>query len=115
MVLVLGIGVQITTGVANSLAEGPSRPSAPHREVILILIASVAPVALFKLLAFVDPNTSSGAALRSGLADVGSVRHSSPEARMPTRRPAEKQNARSARRARGPGPMRNTDLTISGS
>jgi type IV secretion system protein TrbL len=42
--------------------------------VILILIACVAPVALFKLLAFVDPNTSSGAALRSGLADVGGVR-----------------------------------------
>ena len=42
--------------------------------MILILIACVAPVALFKLLAFVDPNTSSGAALRSGLADVGGVR-----------------------------------------
>jgi hypothetical protein len=36
--------------------------------VILILISSVAPLALFKLLAFVDPNTSSGAALRMGLA-----------------------------------------------
>jgi len=75
MVLVLGIGVQITTGVANGLADkteqaiGTALPG-----VILILIACVAPVALFKLLAFVDPNTSSGAALRSGLADVGGVR-----------------------------------------
>ena len=74
MVLV-GIGVQITTGVANGLADkteqaiGTALPG-----VILILIACVAPVALFKLLAFVDPNTSSGAALRSGLADVGGVR-----------------------------------------
>jgi hypothetical protein len=75
MVLVLGIGVQITTGVANGMADkteqaiGTALPG-----VILILIACVAPVALFKLLAFVDPNTSSGAALRSGLADVGGVR-----------------------------------------
>ena len=67
MVLMLGIGVQITTGVANGLADetqqaiGTALPG-----VILILIACVAPVALFKLLAFVDPNTSSGAALRTG-------------------------------------------------
>src|SRR5215218_2510778 len=75
MVMILGIGVQITTGVANGLADrteqaiGTALPG-----VILMLIACVAPVALFKLLAFVDPNTSSGAALRSGLADVGGVR-----------------------------------------
>ena len=42
--------------------------------VILILIACVAPLALFKLLAFVDPATSSGAALRTGMAEVGGVR-----------------------------------------
>jgi hypothetical protein len=75
MVLVLGIGVQITTGVANGLtnkieqAIGTALPG-----VILILIASVAPAALFKLLAFVDPNTSSGAALRIGLAEAGGLR-----------------------------------------
>ena len=52
-----------------------SRRSAPHCPgVILILIASVAPAALFKLLAFVDPNTSSGAALRLGLAEAGGLR-----------------------------------------
>jgi hypothetical protein len=75
MVLVLGIGVQITTGVANGLADkieqaiGTALPG-----VILILIASVAPAGLFKLLAFVDPNTSSGAALRLGLAEAGGLR-----------------------------------------
>src|SRR5215207_9094900 len=42
--------------------------------VILIVISCVAPVALFKLLAFVDPNTSSGAALRTGMANVGGLR-----------------------------------------
>ena len=34
----------------------------------------MAPAALFKLLAFVDPNTSSGAALRLGLAEAGGLR-----------------------------------------
>ena len=75
MVLMLGIGVQITTGVANGLAEGTQRAIGTALPgVILILIACVAPVALFKLLAFVDPNTSSGAALRTGMAEVGGVR-----------------------------------------
>jgi hypothetical protein len=75
MVMILGIGVQITTGVANGLADkteqaiGTALPG-----VILILIACVAPVALFKLLAFVDPNTSSGAALRTGLVQAGGLR-----------------------------------------
>jgi hypothetical protein len=75
MVLMLGIGVQITAGVANGLATkteqaiGTALPG-----VILILIACVAPVALFKLLVFVDPNTSSGAALRTGMTDAGGVR-----------------------------------------
>ena len=75
MVLMLGIGVQVTTGVANGLADrtqqaiGTALPG-----VILIVISCVAPVALFKLLAFVDPNTSSGAALRTGMANVGGLR-----------------------------------------
>jgi type IV secretion system protein TrbL len=75
MVLMLGIGVQLTTGVANGLAEGTQRAIGTALPgVILILIACIAPVALFKLLAFVDPNTSSGAALRTGMAEVGGVR-----------------------------------------
>src|SRR5215211_2348888 len=75
MVLMLGVGVQITTGVANGLANrtqqaiGTAVPG-----VILILIACVAPVALFKLLAFIDPNTGSGAALRTGMVEVGGLR-----------------------------------------
>jgi hypothetical protein len=74
MVLVLGIGIQMTTGVANGLADktqaaiGTALPG-----VILILISCFAPLALFKLLAFVDPGTSSGAAVRQGLAAQGGV------------------------------------------
>jgi hypothetical protein len=74
MVLVLGIGIQMATGVANGLADktqaaiGTALPG-----VILILISCFAPLALFKLLAFVDPGTSSGAAVRQGLAAQGGL------------------------------------------
>jgi len=74
MVLVLGVGIQMTTGVANGLADktqaaiGTALPG-----VILILISAFAPLALFKLLAFVDPGTSSGAAVRQGLAAQGGL------------------------------------------
>ena len=74
MVLVLGIGVQLATGVASGLTDttqqaiGTALPA-----VVLICISCVAPLALFKLLAFVDPGTPSGASVRAGLAGVGGV------------------------------------------
>jgi type IV secretion system protein TrbL len=73
MVLVLGIGVQFTTGVANGLTgvQGAIGTAVPG--VILICVATVSPLALFKLLAFVDPATTSGASLRAGLSAMGSV------------------------------------------
>lgn len=75
MVLVLGLGVKVTTGVALGLTDslqaaiGTAVPG-----VVLIFVGSFAPLALFKLLAFVDPGTSSGAAMRAGLAAQGGVR-----------------------------------------
>lgn len=74
MVLVLGIGVQMTTGVATGFTDstqaaiGTALPG-----VVLICIGCFAPLALFKLLAFVDPGTSSGAAMRQGLAAQGGL------------------------------------------
>ena len=74
MVLMLGVGVQMTSGVAYGRAGsvqqavGTALPG-----VLLILIACFAPLALFKLLAFVDPTTNSGAALRTGLAATGGL------------------------------------------
>jgi hypothetical protein len=74
MVLVLGLGVKLTTGVvvnrgdAFAATVGTAVPG-----VMLLLIAAVAPMALFKLLAFVDPGTSSGAAMRAGLQASGGV------------------------------------------
>lgn len=74
MALVLGIGVQMTTGVVTGYTDkleqavGTAVPG-----VFLILIACFAPLGLFKLLAFVDPGTSSGASMRTGLAAQGGV------------------------------------------
>src|SRR5207342_1002313 len=42
--------------------------------VLLILVGCFAPLALFKMLAFVDPGTSSGAAMRAGLGAQGGIR-----------------------------------------
>ena len=74
MVLMLGAGVQISTNVA--LGEADSIQAAVGSAVpgiFLILVGSFAPLALLKLLAFVDPGTSSGAAMRAGLAAQGGV------------------------------------------
>ncbi|MCM3556663.1 type IV secretion system protein [Janibacter melonis] len=74
MVLVLGIGVQFTAGAATGIdddlqkAIGTALPG-----VLLILMSCFCPMALFKLLAFTDPGTTSGAAMRAGMAAQGGV------------------------------------------
>lgn len=74
MILVLGIGVKMAGGVATGLTDstqksiGTALPS-----VVLICIGVFSPLALFKLLAFVDPGTSSGAGMRAGLSAMGGV------------------------------------------
>jgi type IV secretion system protein TrbL len=72
--LVLGIGVKISQGVVagsgdkNAAAVGMALVSS-----MLILIGAVCPLVLFRMLAFVDPGTSSGAAVRSSFAASGGV------------------------------------------
>ncbi len=74
MVLVLGIGVQMANGVATHLADSTQKAiGTALPAVMLICISAVAPLALFKLLAFVDPGTPSGASFRQGLAIQGGV------------------------------------------
>jgi hypothetical protein len=74
MMLMLGLGVQVTSHVALSATDtlqtaiGTAVPG-----VMLILVGCFAPLALFKLLAFVDPGTSSGAAMRAGLTAQGGL------------------------------------------
>lgn len=74
VVIVTGVGMKFATGAASGKAGsmetsvGTALPA-----IILICIAVVCPVALFKLLAFVDPGTASGASMRAGLAAMGGV------------------------------------------
>jgi len=74
MTLIMGVGVQMASGVAGGQTDrtneaiGTALPA-----VMLMLIAAVAPLALFKLLAFMDPGTNSGASVRMGLAAMGGL------------------------------------------
>lgn len=74
-VLVLGVGVIITEGIVTGAGETSTEAAIGMAVVgcLLILLGAICPVALFRLLAFVDPGTSSGAGLRSSLAASGGV------------------------------------------
>lgn len=74
MVMVLGIGVQFANGVAAHLADGTAKAFGTALPAVMTtLISVVAPLALFKLLAFVDPGTPSGASFRQGMAIQGGL------------------------------------------
>lgn len=74
MVLVMGIGVKFASGVAAGMSSGVlDSMGTAVISVLLICVAVVSPLALFKLLAFVDPGTSSGAAARAGLSAIGGI------------------------------------------
>jgi hypothetical protein len=74
VVIVTGIGIKFASGVAAGQASGVMASIATaFPAVVLICIASFSPLALFKLLAFVDPGTASGAAMRAGMAAAGGV------------------------------------------
>lgn len=75
VVLVTGVGMKMAEGVATSettTVQGSIGTAVPA--IVLICIAVVCPVALFKMLAFVDPGTSSGAAMRAGVTATGGIR-----------------------------------------
>lgn len=75
VVLVTGVGMKMAEGVATdgaSSAQSSIGTAVPA--IMLICIAVICPVALFKMLAFVDPGTSSGAAMRAGLTASGGLR-----------------------------------------
>lgn len=74
-VLVLGVGVTITEDILTGAEETDTEAAVGMAVVgcLLILLGAISPLVLFRLLAFVDPGTSSGAALRSSLAASGGV------------------------------------------
>ena len=74
VVIVTGVGMKFATGAASGKAgsmEASIGTALPA--IVLICISVVCPVALFKLLAFVDPGTASGASMRAGMAAMGGV------------------------------------------
>ena len=68
VVIVTGVGMKFAQGVAAGKAGsvqasiGTALPA-----IVLICVSVVCPVALFKLLAFVDPGTASGASARTSM------------------------------------------------
>ncbi|MGG5258659.1 hypothetical protein [Phycicoccus avicenniae] len=74
MALVLGAGAQLSSRVVIEDARSlPAAVGSAVPGVLLLVVSTFAPLALFKLLAFVDPGTSSGAALRAGVASAGGL------------------------------------------
>lgn len=74
VVLVTGTGMKFAEGVTAGRAgsiEGSIGTALPA--IVLICIAVISPVALFKLLAFTDPGTASGASARAGMQAVGGL------------------------------------------
>ncbi len=72
--LVLGVGQKIAEGVVSGAGEDTAK--AVGMAVVgclLILVGAICPLILFRLLAFVEPGTSSGAAMRTALAANGGV------------------------------------------
>jgi hypothetical protein len=74
MALVLGIGFKLAVGVVSSSGDIDSATTGMAVVAcVLVVIGAVCPLILFRLLAFVDPGTASGAALRQSWADAGGL------------------------------------------
>ncbi len=74
MVLALGIGVRITTEVAVGGEDDVLKSiGTAFVGVVLICVSSFSPLALYRLFAFTDPGSTSGSALRAGLAAAGGI------------------------------------------
>lgn len=72
--LVLGLGVKVSEGVVSG--AGDSTTTAIGTGVVgavLVMVAATAPLVLFRLLAFVEPSSVSGAAMRQAWADAGGM------------------------------------------
>lgn len=72
--LILGVGTSLSNGVISG--AGTNTVAAAGAAVVgcvLVMIGAVCPMTLFKLLAFVDPGTGSGAAMRQSMSDAGGL------------------------------------------
>lgn len=81
MTLMLGLGVQLASGVALGMEDsGQEAVALALPSVVMIAVAAFSPVALFRMLAFVDPGTTSGATFRAGLAGAATASNSASRA-----------------------------------
>ena len=72
--LVLGIGVKITQGVISGAGDQTIHSvGMAVVGAVLIAIGATSPMVLFRLLAFVEPGTASGAAMRQAWSDAGGL------------------------------------------
>jgi type IV secretion system protein TrbL len=72
--LILGVGTSLSNGVISG--AGTDTVAAAGTAVVgcvLVMIGALCPMTLFKLLAFVDPGTGSGAAMRQSMSDAGGL------------------------------------------
>ena len=74
MTLMMGLGVQIASSVVVDVTDGTQAAVGTALPAVgMILMSAISPLALFKLLAFMDPGTNSGAAGRAGMAAIGGL------------------------------------------
>lgn len=71
--LVLAIGVKTANATTQGAGEGAAAAGATLVGALTIAISAAAPLALFRLLAFVDPGTTTGQNFRAALGSYGGV------------------------------------------
>ncbi|SDG20249.1 type IV secretion system protein [Klenkia brasiliensis] len=72
--LMLGIGVQLSAGVVAGSGDDTAQAAGTAVVgAVMVAIGAVCPLVLFRLLAFVDPGTASGSALRQSWSDAGGL------------------------------------------
>jgi len=72
--LMLGIGVQLSAGVVAGSGDDTAQAAGTAVVgAVMVAIGAVCPMVLFRLLAFVDPGTASGSALRQSWNDAGGL------------------------------------------
>ena len=72
--LMLGIGVKLSAGVVAGAGDDTAQAAGTAVVgAVMVAIGAVCPMVLFRLLAFVDPGTASGSALRQSWSDAGGL------------------------------------------
>lgn len=71
--LVLGVGVQVSRSLVNGAGDDSAAVGTAVVGGALVVVGACCPLAVFRLLAFVDPATPTGAAVRQSWNDAGGL------------------------------------------